>query len=78
MGQKGEQMHFAAVKKSTKRSGFVIYSKSKESAFTAIKAIRWMQSSTWYLKGVPFVSKRYMIGVPFLPKMVNKRVRGQT
>ena len=32
-------MHFAAVKKSTKRSGFVVYSKSKESAFTAIKAI---------------------------------------
>ena len=78
MGQKGEQMHFAAVKKSTKRCGFVIYSKFKESAFTAIKAIRRMQSSTWYLKGVPFVSKRYMIGVPFLPKMVNKRVRGQT
>ena len=72
-------MHFAAVKKSTKRSGFVVYSKSKESAFTAIiKAIRWMQSSTWYLKGVPFVSKKYTIGVPFLPKMVNKWVRGQT
>ena len=71
-------MHFAAVKKSRKRSGFVINSKSKESAFTAIKAIRWMKSSTWYLKGVPFVSKKYMIGVPFLPKMVNKRVRGQT
>ena len=26
-------MHFVAVKKSTKRSGFVIYSKCKESAF---------------------------------------------
>ena len=29
-------MHFAAVKKSRKRSGFVIYSKFKEGTFTAI------------------------------------------
>ena len=30
------------------------------------------------MKEVPFVNGRYMKGVPFLPKMVYKRVRGQT
>ena len=34
--QKGLQMHFMAVKKSRKRSGFVIYSCLKYSEFTAI------------------------------------------
>ena len=33
-------MHFMAVKKSRKRSGFVIYSYSKDSAFTAVKGMQ--------------------------------------
>ena len=33
-------MHFAAVKKLRKRSGFVIYSKSKESAFNYSKLLK--------------------------------------
>lgn len=36
-GQKGKQMHFTAVKKSRKRSGFVIYSYFKDSAFKAVE-----------------------------------------
>ena len=35
--QKGLQMHLMAVKKSRKRSGFVIYSYLKDSAFTAVE-----------------------------------------
>ena len=50
-----------AVKKSIKRSGFVLYSDLKFSTFTAVK-------NTRYVKGVPFVSK----GVPFIPQMVFK------
>ena len=34
---KGQQMHFMAVKKKRKGSGFVIYSYFKDSAFTAVK-----------------------------------------
>ena len=30
------------------------------------------------MKGVPFSNKRYTKGVPFLTKMVHKRVRGWT
>ena len=30
------------------------------------------------MKGVPFSNKRYTKGVPFLKKMVYKRVRGWT
>ena len=30
------------------------------------------------MKGVPFYKKRYTNGVPFLKKMVHKRVRGWT
>ena len=33
---KGQQMYFMAVKKSRKRSGFVIYSYLKNNAFTAV------------------------------------------
>ena len=35
--QKDQQMHFMAVKGSRKRSGFVIYSHLKDSAFTKVK-----------------------------------------
>ena len=31
-----------------------------------------------YVKGVTFFNERYAIGVPFLSKMVYKRVRGWT
>ena len=41
-------MNFMAVKESGKRSGFVIYSYLKDSAFTAV--IKGMQKG--YLKGV--------------------------
>ena len=34
---KGQQMHFMAVKKLRKGSGFVIYSYLKDSAFPAVK-----------------------------------------
>ena len=54
-----------AVKKSIKRSGFVIYSNLKFSTFTAVK-------NTRYVKGVPFVTK----GVPFIPQTVFKGERG--
>ena len=36
---KGQQMHFMAVKKKRKGSGFVIYSYFKDRAFTAIKRL---------------------------------------
>ena len=35
--QEGYQMYFMVVKKSRKRSGFVIFSCLKDSAFTAVK-----------------------------------------
>ena len=35
--QRGYKLHFMAVRKSRKRSGFVIYSFLKDSAFTAVK-----------------------------------------
>ena len=35
--QKGQQVHFKAVKKLRKRSGFVIYSYFKDSAFTVVE-----------------------------------------
>jgi len=53
--QKGKQMHFMAVKKSRKRSGFVIYSYFKDSASTAVErdAKFWIR----YVKWVPFVNR---------------------
>ena len=51
MTQKGyKQMHFMAVKKSRKRSGFVIYSYFKDSAFTAVKRDAKLQPRS--VKGV--------------------------
>ena len=61
-------MHFLAVKKSIKRSRFVIYSYFKDSAFTAVK--RDVKFLTMYVKGVPFVNRSYTKGVPFLSKIV--------
>ena len=65
-------MHFMAVRKSRKRSGFVVYSYIINSEFTVIK--RDGKFLTGYVKGVPFVNRGYMKGVPFLSKMVYKRV----
>ena len=57
--QKGYQMHFMAVKKSRKRSGFVIYSLLKDSAFAVVE--RGASFLTRYVKGVPFVNRRYAV-----------------
>ena len=51
--QKGYQMHFMAVKKSRRRSGFVIYSYLKDSAFAAVE--RGANFLTRYVKGVPLI-----------------------
>ena len=45
-------------------------------SFTAVE--RDAKFETRYVKEVPFVNGRYTKGVPFLPKMVYKRVRGRT
>ena len=60
-------MHFLAVKKSRKSSGFVMYSYFKDSTFTA---------KPGYVKRVPFVNRRYTKGAPFRSKLVYKMVRG--
>ena len=61
--QKGQQMHFVAVKKSKKRSGVVVNSYFKDNAST--------KSVTRYVKEVKhaLVNRRYT-----LSKMVNKMV----
>ena len=71
--QKGEQVHFKAVKKLRKRSGFVIYSwYFKESAFTVVE--RDAKFYTWCVKGVSFINRRYTKVGTFLSKTVYKRV----
>ena len=61
-------MHFLAVKKLWKHSGFVICSYFQDSVFTAVK--RDAKFWTRYVKGVPL--RRPMKGVPFLSKMMYK------
>ena len=51
----------------------MIYSYFKDSAFTAVK--RDAKFGTRYAKGEPFVDRSLTKGVPFLPKLVNRRVR---
>ena len=46
----------------------------KDSAFTVVK--RDAMFLTRYVTGVPFVNRGYTKGVPFLSKLVYKRVRG--
>ena len=68
-------MHFMAVKKSRRRSGFVIYSYSKDSTFTTVK--RGAEFWTTHMKGIPFVNRKYTKGEQaFSVKKVYKRVRG--
>ena len=59
--QKDQQMHVMAVKKSRKRSGFVIYSYLKDSAFQFAAVERGAEFLTGYVKGVPFVNRVYTI-----------------
>ena len=46
----------------------------KDSAFPAVK--RDAVFLNGYVKGVPFLTRRYTERVPFLSKMVHKSVRG--
>ena len=67
---------FYGFKKSKKCSIFAIDSYSKDSNFTAVK--RDAKFLTRYEKGVLFVNRGYMKGVPFPLKIAYKRVRGWT
>ena len=60
-------MHFMAVKKSRKRSGFVTYSYLKDSAFTTIKRTQSSDLGIGIKRGT---------AVPFFSKMVYKGERG--
>ena len=71
--QKGQQVHFMAVKKLRKRSGFVIYSwYVKDNAFTVVE--RDAKFYTWCVKGVSFINGRYTKGGTFLSKTVYNMV----
>ena len=74
--QKGYRMYFMAVKKSQKRSGFVMYSYFEDSALTAVESVA--KFLIRYVRWVPFVNRRYIRGVPFRSKIVYKRVMGLT
>ena len=60
-GPKGITDEFYGFIKSRKRSVFVIDSYLKDSTFTAVKRDAIFQ--TRYVKGVPFVNRRYTKGV---------------
>ena len=64
--QKGQQVHFKAVKKLRKSSGFVIYLYFKDNAFTVVE--RDAKFYTLYVKGVSFFNKRYTKGGTFLSR----------
>ena len=61
-------MQFIDVKKSQKRSGFVICSNEKDSAFVAVKT-GCASVYNRYVKRVPLVTS-YTKGVPFMSRMV--------
>ena len=68
---------FIAAKNSRNCSGFVIFLiLNKDIVFIAVK--RDAIFYTRYVKVVRFVRGRYTKGVPFLSKMVWKRIRGWT
>ena len=54
-----------AVKKSRKRSGFVIYSYSKVRQPHLTPGKRDVKFQSKYVKEVPFVNRRYTKGEPF-------------
>ena len=70
LGKKA-QMRLMAVKKSRKRSGFVIYSYCKNSAFIAVE-----RDKSRYVKRIPFVKIRYTKGVPFLCQKWYRYIKG--
>ena len=74
--QKGQQVHFKAVKKLRKCSGFVIYLYFKDNAFTVVE--KDAKFYTWCVKGVSFINRRYKKGGTFLSKTVYERVRSRT
>ena len=59
-------MNFMALKSRENVLNFEIDSYLYDSAFTAVK--RDAKSQTRYVKGVPFVNRRYMEGVPWYIK----------
>ena len=67
-------MYLKAVKETRKCSGFVIDSYLKDCTFTAVKRDARVKFLTGYVKGITFFKRRYKKGVPFLSKMVYKRV----
>ena len=67
-------MHFLAVKKSRKRSGFVINSYFKDIAFTAVKGDGKFKSKGG--RG-PFINSVHTKEAPFLSKMVSPRLKGK-
>ena len=64
------------VKKLRTCSGFVIYSYLKDSAFTAVK--RDDKVKIRFVKGAPFVNRKYTKGVPFLFKDKKWLTSGQS
>ena len=68
-------MNFMALK-SLKNVLFLRLIPIQDSDFTAVK--RDAKFLARYVKGLPFVNTGYMKGVPFLSKLVYKRVRGWT
>ena len=64
---------FSPRRQSAPESLIVGYSYPKDSAFTAVK--RDAKFLSRFVKGVPFVNRKYTKGLPFLSNMVHKRVR---
>ena len=73
--QKGQQVHFNAVTKLRKRSGFVIYSwYVKDNVFTVVE--RDAKFYTWCVREVSFINRWYTKGGTFLSKTVRGRTSG--
>ena len=72
--QKGQQMHLMAVKETRKCPGFVIYSYLKDCAYTAVKRDARVKFLTGCVKEIPSFNRRCTKRIPFLSKMVYKRV----
>ena len=81
-GQKNaKKLFYGAVKKSKKFTCFVVYLWGKW-APGKVHLQQFKEGTakfqTRYVKRVPFVNERYTKGVPFLLKMIYRRVRGWT
>ena len=64
-----------AVKETRKCSGFAIDSYLKDCAFTAVKRDARVKFLTGYVKGIPSFNRRCTKRMPFLSKLVYKRVQ---